>query len=1151
MAALFGLVELDADDAQRLPGSRLQRLEVYNWGTFDQRVWTFDVGGRNALLTGDIGSGKSTLVDAITTLLLPSQRIAYNKAAGAETRERSLKSYVVGHYKSERNEVTGTSKPVALRDASNYSVILGVFANSDFGTTVSLAQVFWTKDDQAGQPERFFAVAERDLRIADTFSGFGSDIETLRKRLKADGIAVHRGFPDYGRDFRRKLGIESEQALDLFHQTVSMKAVDNLNDFVRSHMLEPFDTQAKIKVLIEHFDNLTRTHDAVLRARAQLELLAPLIEELDTFDALTGEIAALVAQRDALALYFGVRARELLNRELAEVHTRLTALDREHDEAVGLLNGLRRAESDLRVQIAGHGGSRIASLDAEISRLRLDVGERRRRFDRFNTLLDAAELTPITELDQFAAVTVRAAETRAVLGSRQTELENGLTERQVELRQTQDESRELNAELRSLRSRRSNLPMNSLEIRSRLCTDLKLSEETLPFAGELIQVRADAAAWEGASERVLHGFALALLVPNEHYDDVARWIDRNHLGGRLVYFRVPVVLMSATDSSRRVDGRLLLDCLETKPGTVFEGWLESELSRRANYVCVDSTADFRSLNRAVTRAGQVKDKDRHEKDDRRRIDDRRSYVLGWQNEAKVDALLDAANVVNSRLIAATDAIAALRGQAGEVASGLAALNALAEYASAVELDWPDLIRQISAKQSQRRELQQSSNELVTLTRQLEDLKTEITSLDEQLGALSQDRGRAQGDRDRAESMLAQIQELLSDQDQLTVASPWFEKLDQLADQVVGEVTVPEQVERAQREVSSELTRSVDTRTGRQNAAGLRALRRMGEFAGRYPVETSEFDATLPSAGEYRRLHDQVANDDLPRFEKDFKDYLNQNTIRDVAGFFAQLNMQRTLIEERVATINESLTSIDYNPGRFIRLVPDRSPNIDVRNFISELRACTDDVVRGGDRERRASGGGDAGGGDSALYSEQKFLQVKQILDRFKGREQLSDIDRAWTQRVTDVRNWFVFSASERWRADDTEYENYTDSGGKSGGQKEKLAYTVLAASLAYQFKLDWGARRSRSFRFVVIDEAFGRGSEESTRFALRLFTKLGLQLLIVTPLQKIHVIEPHVSAVGYVDNLHGNYSRLQGMTIEEYRRQRADRARGRNGPSAS
>ena len=117
-------------------------------------------------------------------------------------------------------------------------------------------------------------------------------------------------------------------------------------------------------------------------------------------------------------------------------------------------------------------------------------------------------------------------------------------------------------------------------------------------------------------------------------------------------------------------------------------------------------------------------------------------------------------------------------------------------------------------------------------------------------------------------------------------------------------------------------------------------------------------------------------------------------------------------------------------------------------------------------------------------------------------------------------------------------------GGKSGGQKEKLAYTILAASLAYQFKLDWGAAKSRTFRFAVIDEAFGRGSDESTRFALELFGRLGMQLLIVTPLQKIHVIEPYVSAVGFVDNPTSRYSRLRTLTIEEYRAERLARALG-------
>ena len=222
-------------------------------------------------------------------------------------------------------------------------------------------------------------------------------------------------------------------------------------------------------------------------------------------------------------------------------------------------------------------------------------------------------------------------------------------------------------------------------------------------------------------------------------------------------------------------------------------------------------------------------------------------------------------------------------------------------------------------------------------------------------------------------------------------------------------------------------------------------------------------------------------------------------------------------------INEALGAIDYSPGRYILLVTERTVNTEVQDFRSELRAATDDTLSV----------------DDDHYSEQRFLDVQRIIERFRGREGHADADRAWTQRVTDVRYWFTFSASERDRETDEEWEHYRDSDGKSGGQKEKLAYTILAASLAYQFGLEWGVEKSRDFRFAVIDEAFGRGSDVSTRYALELFARLGLQLLIVTPLQKVHVIEPYVRAIGFVDNPAGNYSRLQTLTIEEFREHQA------------
>ena len=79
-------------------GFRLHGLELFNWGTFDNQVWSIQPGGDTALLTGGNGSGKSTLVDALLTLLVPNQKRNYNQASSNSRRERNEYSYVRGAY---------------------------------------------------------------------------------------------------------------------------------------------------------------------------------------------------------------------------------------------------------------------------------------------------------------------------------------------------------------------------------------------------------------------------------------------------------------------------------------------------------------------------------------------------------------------------------------------------------------------------------------------------------------------------------------------------------------------------------------------------------------------------------------------------------------------------------------------------------------------------------------------------------------------------------------------------------------------------------------------------------------------------------------------------------------------------------------------
>lgn len=1108
-----------ADDA--LSGFRLHHLEVFNWGTFDGRVWRLNPDGKNALLTGDIGSGKSTLVDAVTTLLVPAHRIAYNKAAGADSKERSLRSYVLGHYKSERNEVSGTAKPVALRDHNSYSVILGVFHNAGYDQTVTLAQVFWMKDLQ-GQPARFFVGAERALSIATDFAHFGSDIAALRKKLRGVGAEVFDSFPPYGAWFRRRFGIENEQALDLFHQTVSMKSVGNLTDFVRCHMLEPFEVAPRITALIGHFDDLNRAHEAVLKAKRQVEQLTPLVADCDRHSALTASREELRTCREALKPYFAGLKLRLLERRIAGLIEDWGRQDAQVKRLEERKEVQRVEESDLKRNIADNGGDRLERLADEIRKKNNECEKCERKALRYTELARSVGVIPAEDEPAFLTQRQSLSALTEIAKAREAELQNELTEHAVTLRQGKQEHDALFAEIKSLKARRSNIPAEQVAMRAALCNALNLSDADMPFAGELIQLREDEREWEGATERVLRNFGLSILVPDAHYPQVTEWVDRTHLKGRLVYFRVRRGSRGDLPSLHRDS---LARKLAIKPDSPFYDWLEREMIHRFDLACCATQEQFRRETRAITRAGQIKAPgERHEKDDRHRLDDRSRYVLGWTNTEKIAALEAKVRQLETRLGELGSRIGKMQVEQNELKTRLDALSKLDEYPEFREFDWRSLATEVARLEDEKRQMESASDVLKELTKRLNAVELELRETEHQLEEYKDKRSKTEQKKNDTEALCLQTQALL---DEPTYASHfgYFERLDSARGEALGEhqLTV-ESSDNREREMRDWLQAKIDAEDLRLKRLRDKIIEAMRAYCTSFPLDTQEVDVAIAAANEFSAMLGQLQADDLPRFEARFKELLNENTIREVANFQSQLARERETIKERIARINESLTQIDYNTGRYIVLEAQPTPDADIRDFQTELRACTEGALTGS---------------DDAQYSEAKFLQVKHIIERFRGREGQSEQDRRWAAKVTDVRNWFVFAASERWREDNSEHEHYSDSGGKSGGQKEKLAYTILAASLAYQFGLEWGAMRSRSFRFAVIDEAFGRGSDESAQYGLRLFAQLNLQLLIVTPLQKIHIIEQFVSSVGFVHNEEGRASMLRNLSIEEYRAEKA------------
>ncbi len=1099
-------------------GHRLQRLEVYNWGTFDGRISTLRLDGLNTLVTGENGSGKSTFIDALTTLLMPANRIAYNRAAGAEAKERDLRSYALGHYRSEYNETTGGSKPVALRPKGTYSVILGVFRNVGFDATVTVAQVFWDAHD--GPPKRFFVLAETELGIASHFRDFNNEIRTLKRQLRDHGTEVFDEFTQYRTRLRRLLGIQSDQALDLFHQTVSMKAVGNLTDFVRSHILDTKPVADRLAQLISHFDDLSRAHDAVVAARRQITLLEPIDEEHARLQTETAQVDFFRRCRDNLRAHISARTVTFLDAEIDRLTRDQAKVAQQLDSArAGRTEAQDRVDA-LKLSIAGSGGDELARIDARLIDLASDRDRRRRDAEEFQRDAQIAGIAVPVSADEFGEVSATISQRRVALNEHDASQQDLVTALTIALQDARRRHADLTEEIQNLQTQKGNISRAQIDLRGRVGHDLDVDVAELPFAGELLRVADGEEAWEGAAERLLHNFALSMLVPEEHYQRVQQWVDGRHLGQRLVYFRVPLVTRPRDTDPHRF---AMLHKLEIRSelASPIDRWLRAELQNRADVACCETPEQFRREPRAITIAGQIKGgNQRHEKDDRFRIDDRSRYVLGWTNEAKIALLTAHVEAVAAEAqVAASDLAAAQAASTSNraVRESLARLDAVREFA---RIDWAQVAGQITAEEDRKHQLLATSDRLRELERQLVDAQraaaaadakvndatSHAGSIEQQIttqGVLRQELADEFAEMATADhSISVHIDEILSD-----VMPEAPKRVKQLSD---GEAAAHER-----------LSNDIDAADKRISRASQRVIAHMKDYAAQFPVEARELDDAIDAAPGYIEILDRLRADDLPRFEARFRELLNENTLREIAGFQQALHREQTDIEERILRVNASLAEIEYNRGRYIALVKETTREVDIKAFRDDLRTCTEGTLNMSD--------------DPAAV-ETKFLQVRTLLERFRGRTNMVEADKRWTARVTDVRNWFTFGASERWLADHREHERYSDSAGKSGGQKEKLAYTVLAAGLAYQFGLELGETTSRSFRFVAIDEAFGRADTAATRFGLELFERLHLQLLVVTPLQRISIIEPFVRRVGFV-TLKDDRSQITNLTIEDYRKQ--------------
>lgn len=1107
---------------EQLPGFRLNLFEVLNWGTFDGKIWSIRMDGNNSLLTGDIGSGKSTIIDALTTLLVPAGRITYNKAAGAESKERSLRDYILGQYKKEKDSESLSAKSVSLREPSKaLTILLGQFHDNNFNETVTLAQIYWIREGKKS-PERFFILSSGEINIKDDLYKPGFDALALKKKLKQNpNIEIFDSYSAYSAEFRRRLAIKSEQGIELLHQTVSMKSIGNLTEFVQQHMLEESDIQNKIDSLCKDFENLDRAHEEVLIAKEKIEILEPLENEYNEYVKVEDEIVHFIQLRECIYSYAASLIIELaqnrgerLNHDLSRVLNRIEKIEKN-------VSDLEIRKEELSQSIHDNGGGRINELNLEIDRLENERIKRKNNADKYNNCLNKLSIDIPADDEMFNANREKAEEIITDLNKSIKDRDGLREENSFDMRNLQKEYDILEKELKSLKEQPSNIPFKNLKIRKELCEAIGVNEKEIPFIGELIQVKDSQRIWEGAIERVFHNFGLSLMVHEDYYTKVSEYVNNHNLKGRLVYLKFSEVEKREITTSEK---KHIINKISIKQNTRFHNWIESEILKRFDYICCDDIDEFRHQPKAVTAAGQIKTgRGRHEKDDRYDINDRRRYVLGWDNAEKIKRFEEDLKKLASEGKVLIEKINTLKDEIEELNVLRDGARDLLSFYYYDDIDHKSCSLKIKKYSDEITEIRKEKDILPKLQKQLEEVKKEMKELNKKVQELNKEEGSIENKIAENEKLLEKNESLFNEKAEIERQST-FPYLEKLKNELLKDrrLTV-ESGDTINKELRDYITKNIESRRKSNSNRQTKITRSMDIYINKYPQETKEIDCSINAATEFIKILHKLKKDDLPRFEENFKKLLKESTIQNVALLSSGLDKEKNEIEEKIKIINTSLKGIEYNKGTYIELLPEAAPDREIKDFQADLKLCLQESLGGSDEDD--------------LYTEEKFIHVKEIVSKFRGRPNFIEVDKKWAKKVSDVRNWFVFSAVEKWTEDDKEKEFYSDSSGKSGGQKEKLAYTILGAALAYQFSLVKDGLFEKSFRFVMIDEAFAKGSDESTRYALELFKTLKLQLLVVTPLLKIHIIEKYINSVHLVFQ-ELNRSQLAYLTIEEYRNQR-------------
>lgn len=1051
---------------------RLSELSVFNWGSF-HGLHTAGIDAQGTLVTGDNGAGKSTLIDGLMALLLPAGKASFNVAAAQGDRsDRSLLSYMRGSFGSAHD---GTNTRVKSKRETSVVTGLRALYRADDGSEITLAALFWTTaaTNALSDVKRLYVVARKNLILESMLDAFGEgNVRHLKAWLKDDTAITccDDNFSDYQTLYRNYLQMENKNAPALLSRALGLKKIDDLTRLIRELVLEPSSVKLDAKKVVDEFQDLVATFDELTDAKAQVSQLENLPTLNENILEYTKTLDAQLLEKQQLPIYFAEQFKTLWAAEITSLNTametlllklkRLDQAEQDADDAVQ-----KRHEEYLQ-----SGGNKIESLRAELHHIRQRLTEVIREASTYQALCQGLALTDSLDEAAFNANQSTVKEKLASIEESTLQSQDHFADISAKFSDKEQAIKALQSEIKDIEQRPdSNIPIKFQQLRDDIQNALSLKSDALLFLGELIDVKDDEKAWQGAIERALGGLRTTLLVDHKNYRLITRWLNARHTG---LHVRVQVVNQENLKPAKFLDKGFLRK-LQWREHP-WRDWLKQHVAS-FDLTCVSGTDQLDNTHYSMTKEGLIhKTQGRFEKKDLSKVDDRRGWQLGFSNESRLNLLKQDAKTLTTEL---TD----LKQQVADARNAWNILSTQAKQYEQLErfrfelINVPYWQEKKQKAESDIKTLENHANDLKKALQRYDDAKAALKAIQKQKGETLSEKGSLTAELSRAELECQRAEE--------QAATGLDKEVNIRLTKRIGQLTLNDgarlhSIEKTLEQAIDQTRQKKNTAENKANGliVAFRSKDKWAPIAADWPTGLAAMEDALAHV-------EQLEQEGLPALIEQFKERLNKHATQSLARIQSRLESEREDINERIETINSVLKRTEFKAGSHLRLGSKREKFVHVKQFEQQLKTCL--------------------GQATSTDHEARFHLLSELVSILEKATSSSTSNTLESLRLLDPRYQMAFYAEEVDSDAGTVRDVLESSSGKSGGEKEAFAGTIVAASLAYVLTPD--GLDKPVYATVFLDEAFSNTAEAVSRRVLRVFKELHIHVNLITPYKNLNL----------------------------------------------